>query len=91
MLPLSSQGGAKLKWSESKVMALRVAQMEHDRWVEERRIKQPGQPDHPDLCLWKDLPKKEKDKDIRSVGAIPDNSPPDGKRSRKEKTRGAAA
>ena len=92
-----------VKFSDDEID--RLAQMEHGRWVEERRIKQP---DHPDLCLWKDLPKKEKDKDIRSVEAIPEilskvglrvvrlsegfrDRSPGRKRSRKEKSRGAAA
>ena len=47
----------------------RLARMEHERWIQERRIKQP---DHPDLVSWSELPKEEKDKDIRFIMAIPD-------------------
>jgi hypothetical protein len=46
----------------------RLARMEHERWVQERRIKQP---DHPDLVSWSELPAEEKDKDIRIIKAIP--------------------
>jgi hypothetical protein len=47
----------------------RLARMEHERWMQERRIKQP---DHPDLVSWSELPQEEKDKDIRTIKAIPD-------------------
>ena len=46
-----------------------MARMEHDRWVEERRIKQP---DHPDLRPWEKLSLAEKEKDFRAVRAIPE-------------------
>jgi hypothetical protein len=57
---------SKFKFSPEEIDKL--ARMEHDRWVEERRIKQP---DHPDLRKWEELSKEEKDKDIRTVKAIP--------------------
>lgn len=47
----------------------RLAEMEHNRWMEERRIKQP---DHPDLVSWKDLTEEEQEKDKRTIKAIPD-------------------
>jgi hypothetical protein len=47
----------------------RLARMEHERWMQERRIKQP---DHPDLVSWSELPEEERDKDIRTIKAIPD-------------------
>lgn len=46
-----------------------LARMEHDRWMEERRIKQP---DHPDLVPWEALHEEQKDKDIRTIKAIPE-------------------
>jgi hypothetical protein len=55
------------KFSDDEIE--RLARIEHDRWIEERRLKQP---DHPDLCLWKDLSEEEKEKDIRSINAIPE-------------------
>ena len=58
--------GSGFKFSEPEIEKL--ARMEHDRWIQERRIKQP---DHPDLVSWSDLPKEEKDKDIRVIEAIP--------------------
>jgi hypothetical protein len=45
-----------------------LARIEHERWYEERRIRQP---DHPDLVPWDQLLPAEKEKDIRSVQAIP--------------------
>jgi hypothetical protein len=45
-----------------------LARLEHGRWVEERCIKQP---DHPLLEPWEKLPEKEKEKDRRTVRAIP--------------------
>jgi hypothetical protein len=57
----------EFEFSEKEI--LRLAQMEHERWVEERRIKQP---DHPDLVTWADLPADEREKDIRTIKAIPE-------------------
>jgi len=54
------------KFSEKETE--RLACMEHDRWMEERRLKQP---DHPDLVPWESLPQEQKDKDIRTIKAIP--------------------
>ncbi len=42
--------------------------MEHERWMQERRLKQP---DHPDLVTWEELSDEDKEKDIRTVQAIP--------------------
>src|SRR6185295_14813736 len=39
----------------------RLARMEHERWIEERRLKQP---DHPDLKPWDKLDDETKQKDI---------------------------
>lgn len=47
----------------------RLARMEHERWMEERRIKQP---DHPDLKPWDQLPDGEKEKDLGVIAEIPD-------------------
>ena len=55
------------KFSEKETE--RLACMEHDRWMEERRLKQP---DHPDLVPWESLPQEQKDKDIRTIKAIPE-------------------
>lgn len=46
-----------------------LARMEHDRWMEERRI---TQPDHSALVPWEKLPQEEKDKDIRTVKKVPE-------------------
>lgn len=46
----------------------RLARMEHDRFIQERRLKQP---DHPDLVPWEELNHEEKEKDIRTIKAIP--------------------
>lgn len=46
-----------------------LAQMEHDRWLQERRLLQPS---HPDLVPWSKLPQEEQDKDIRTIKAIPE-------------------
>ena len=46
----------------------RLARMEHNRWVAERRMKQPG---HSALVPWEKLPQEQKDKDIRTVRMIP--------------------
>ncbi len=54
------------EFSEQEIENL--ARMEHERWMQERRIKQP---DHPDLLSWEKLTPEEKDKDIRAVKAIP--------------------
>jgi hypothetical protein len=43
--------------------------MEHERWMQERRLKQP---DHPDLVPWEELKQEEKEKDIRTIKAIPE-------------------
>ncbi len=47
----------------------KLARMEHVRWIEERRLKQP---DHPDLVTWEELSLEDKEKDIRTVNGIPD-------------------
>ena len=40
--------------------------MEHDRWVEERRTKQPG---HPDVRPWEELSaEREKEKERHPLG-----------------------
>lgn len=54
------------KFSQVEIEGL--AKMEHERWMQERRIKQP---DHPCLVPWSELPQEEKDKDIRTIKAIP--------------------
>jgi hypothetical protein len=46
----------------------RLARMEHERWMQERRI---IQPDHPGLIPWSELPEEEKEKDRRTIEAIP--------------------
>ncbi len=56
----------KFKFSDGEIKKL--AQMEHRRWMEERRIKQP---DHPDLVPWEKLKPEEKEKDIRTIEAMP--------------------
>jgi len=56
-----------LQFSDAEIEKL--ARMEHDRWMQERRIKQP---DHPDLVSWEELPPKKRDKDIRTIKAIPE-------------------
>jgi len=55
----------KLEGHEIEIMA----QMEHQRWMEERRLRQPL---HEDLIPWDDLSDTEKGKDRRTVEAIPD-------------------
>lgn len=57
----------EFEFSEKEV--LKLAQMEHERWVEERRIKQP---DHPDLLKWANLAEDVREKDIRTIKAIPE-------------------
>ena len=55
------------KFSDAEIEKL--ARMEHDRWIQERRIKQP---DHPDLKSWEELNEEEQEKDIRTIKAIPE-------------------
>ena len=57
----------EFKFSDDEIEKL--ARMEHERWMQERRIKQP---DHPDLKPWEELSKEEQDKDIRTTKAIPE-------------------
>jgi hypothetical protein len=59
-------GGGDFEFSEPEINKL--ARMEHERWIQERRIKQP---DHLDLVSWEELPEEEKEKDFRAVKAIP--------------------
>jgi hypothetical protein len=47
----------------------RMARMEHERWIEERRLKQP---DHPDLKSWDELDDVEKQKDTRVMKELLD-------------------
>jgi len=47
----------------------KLAQLEHERWMEERRIKQPN---HPDRRPWDELTSEEKEKDIKAVKNIPE-------------------
>jgi hypothetical protein len=47
----------------------RLARMEHERWIEERRLKQP---DHPDLKPWDKLDDETKQKDIGTIEALPE-------------------
>jgi hypothetical protein len=53
------------KFTEDEVQLL--AQMEHERWMAERRTKEP---DHPDLKPWVDLPEEEKEKDIQHIRSL---------------------
>lgn len=54
------------KFSEAEIEKL--VRIEHDRWMEERRNKQP---DHPDLKQWEELPEVEREKDKRTIKGIP--------------------
>jgi hypothetical protein len=63
----TSQASPPLELDEAKLEAL--ARLEHDRWVEERRIRQP---DHPSLAPWDELPDGEKEKDFEAVRAMPE-------------------
>lgn len=47
----------------------RMAVLEHDRWMEERR---PTQRNRPSMVKWEDLPEEEKNKDRESVRQIPE-------------------
>lgn len=57
---------AEFKFSKEEIEKL--ARMEHDRWTEERRIKQP---EHPDRVPWEQLDREEQEKDVRTVKEIP--------------------
>ncbi len=46
----------------------RLARLEHERWMAERRLRQP---DHPDLRPWEQLAESDRDKDRRSIEAMP--------------------
>ena len=46
----------------------RLAQLEHDRFVDERRL---TEPDHPALRPWEKLPAQERQKDIDMVEVLP--------------------
>ena len=63
------EGNPDSKFEFSDETADKLALMEHDRWVEERRVKQP---DHPDLVPWEKLDQEQKVKDIRTVKKIPE-------------------
>jgi ATPase family associated with various cellular activities (AAA) len=56
-----------LKFTPTEIDCL--ARMEHERWMEERRIKQP---DHPDLIPWAELPEDEKQKDRCVITDLPE-------------------
>jgi len=62
------EGAPDREFKFSDAESEKLARMEHDRWTEERRIKQP---DHPDLVPWEELSKEEQDKDNRMIEAIP--------------------
>jgi hypothetical protein len=67
--PASSSGTQAPQFMFSRAEIDRLARMEHVRWMEERRIKQP---DHADLEPWEKLSAKEKEKDIRAIKAMPE-------------------
>lgn len=47
----------------------KLARMEHERWMDERRLRQPH---HPALLSWENLPLLEKQKDLAAIEALPE-------------------
>jgi hypothetical protein len=62
------KGDLDSEFAFSERETARLARMEHERWMEERRIKQPN---HPDLVPWEKLDAEQMEKDIRTIKAIP--------------------
>jgi hypothetical protein len=67
MVPVDpAVGAATFEFTADEINVL--AQMEHERWMLERR---PKQPEHPDLVPWERLPADEQAKDVSAVRALP--------------------
>jgi hypothetical protein len=47
----------------------KLAQMEHERWLDERRVKQPG---HPALVSWSQLSEENRNRNFSAIRAIPE-------------------
>ena len=63
----AGKDGGAFKFSDEEIEKL--AQLEHERWLEERRIKEPY---HRDLVEWEILPESDREKDRSSIRAMPD-------------------
>jgi len=76
--PFVGREAVKVKLSSDEIE--RMAKMEHDRWVVEKvatgwkygRKKDIKRKNHPCICDWDKLPKKEQDKDRHTVRRFPD-------------------
>lgn len=65
--PMGSEPSENFGFTEEEIE--RLARMEHERWIEERRLKQPN---HPALEPWDKLSQDMKDKDIAAIEDLPE-------------------